>query len=217
MQDDLEASERRLVAALARIEGLVEAIPPARPAPAPGAAAAADGQPALARLLEESRAENLRLGDEIAALRERQAGQIARMRDRLEGLNRRLAASGAEAARLVAANRRLAEANRALIAAAAAPVDDAAGGEARGGAVLAALEAEIESLRAARAAEVGQMGDILDALERMLAQGGGAALGAAIDGADMLADGAAAAKGPAPDPDGASPPDTPGAAQADRS
>lgn len=79
-----------------------------------------------------------------------------------------LARAEQDAARLAAANDALAEANRALLA----------GPEAGDGA-SAALEAEIEALRAARAAEISQLSEIVHELDRLLAAegetGGGAA------------------------------------------
>ncbi|KGJ06330.1 hypothetical protein SAMN04487972_101233 [Paracoccus halophilus] len=133
MRDDLNASEKRLIAALDRIDHFLDR-------------AAAAGAPA-AEQLQQSGDENRRLTDELAQLRTRQGETHERLQE-----------AGREAARLVAANEALAEANRALIAGTGAPAD----------AARRALEAEIESLRAAHAAEEGQMQDILAALDRML-------------------------------------------------
>ena len=142
MRDDLTASEKRLTAALDRIDRLIDR-----------AAAPAADQGAL----HDSRAENQRLSQELAALHQRQSATLASCEARLAEAHRRLVDAGQEAARLAAANDALAEANRALIDAAGLPQDQA----------LDALQAEIAALRAARAAEVAQMGDIIDTLDRM--------------------------------------------------
>ncbi|MFT4014352.1 MAG: hypothetical protein QM682_13310 [Paracoccus sp. (in: a-proteobacteria)] len=146
MKDDLNASEKRLIAALDRIDNFIDRAtrPPEGDAPA-----------AL-------RAENQRLNAELAELREREAKLLAGFETRLAEANERLNAAGDEAAALAAANEALAEANRQLIAAQA--------GQGAEPAALAAHEAEIAALKAARAAEMGQMGDIIDSLDRMLAQ-----------------------------------------------
>lgn len=161
---DLSTSERRLIVALDRLDYTVEqagrdltrlrARPAARVAPT----AAAPTAPSL-------QAENRQLSDDVVALHDRQAATLEAMRERLEETLERLAGAGEHMARLAAANDGLSAANRDLIAAAdgKAPAGDAARDTVR-----AALEAEIESLRAARAAEIAQMGEILDALDRML-------------------------------------------------
>lgn len=145
MRDDLTASETRLTAALDRIDRLIDR--------AVGATADADSGAEL----QDSRAENRRLSQELAALHERQAESLAACEARLAEAHQRLVAAGQEAARLSAANEELARANRALIDAAGLPQDEA----------RHALEAEVGALRAARAAEVAQMDDIIDTLDRM--------------------------------------------------
>lgn len=144
MRDDLTASEKRLTAALDRIDRLIDR-----------AAAGGGGDGAL----HDSRAENQRLSQELSALHERQSATLATCEARLAEAHQRLVAAGQEAARLAAANEALATANRALVEAAALTPDDA----------LQALQAELDALRAARAAEMAQMGDILDTLDRMAA------------------------------------------------
>ncbi|WP_323715762.1 hypothetical protein [Paracoccus aminovorans] len=160
MRDDLNASEKRLAAALDRIDRLIDRA--VRPGPEDGAGESG---------LDDSRAENRRLSQELAALHERQSATLAACEARLAEAHERLVAAGQEAARLSAANEDLARANRALIDAADLPQDEA----------RRALEAEIESLRAARAAEMAQMGDIIDTLDRMAGADGDA--GDAADGA----------------------------------
>ncbi|WP_233253402.1 hypothetical protein [Paracoccus binzhouensis] len=152
MRDDLNASEKRLIAALDRIDQFID-----RAAGRRGDPDGAPPDPGLAAQLHEARSENRRLSQELAALHERQSETLAACEARLAEAHRRLVDAGQEAARLAAANEALAEANRALIDAAGAPGDE----------VRRAFEAEIESLRAARAAEMAQMGDIIDTLDRL--------------------------------------------------
>lgn len=150
---DISVSERRLSAALDRIDQLLEA--------GTGRTSAADAA-ALAQLqarLDGLSAENAGLMAEIEALRARPAPEV-RDHDREAS---RLDVSPEQAARLSAANEQLAAANRALIEAASGSGDiDRATRE--------ALEAEIEALRAARAAEIGQLSEIMIELERVLAE-----------------------------------------------
>lgn len=153
----LSAAERRLIAALDRLDNAVEqagrrmaeadAAPP-KPPPRPSVAADAG------------------ISAEVASLRERQAAMLAAVQARLSEAHERMAAMGAEAARLASANEDLAQANRALIEATGGGAEAwAENGEV---ATFAALQAEVDALRAARAAEIAQMGEILDALDRML-------------------------------------------------
>lgn len=150
----LSAAERRLIAALDRLDHAVEQAG-RRMAETPAArhdipVAPADGA----------------ISPEIAALHDRQAATLEAMQTRLAEADERLAAAGEQAARLAAANEELAQANRALIeAAGGGPEAWADSGEV---ATFAALQAEVEALRAARAAEIAKMGEILDALDRML-------------------------------------------------
>lgn len=151
--NDISVAERRLVSALDRLDHTVDRAArrmaaAAQPAPAP---------PTPAPPPEASGDVSL----EIAALHDRQAATLEAMQMRLAEAHERLASAGEQAARLAAANDDLARANRALIEAA----DSGTGADQ---ATLQALEAEVESLRAARAAEIAQMSEILDALDRML-------------------------------------------------
>lgn len=153
---DLSAAERRLIAALDRMDHAVERA--ARRMAELGAAAVA---PAPA-----PSAPGTDVSAEVAALHDRQAATVEAMQQQLGRAHERLAETGARAAQLAAANDALAQANRQLAAAAGgAPADWARDG---GAAILAALEAELAALRAARAAEIAHMGEILDALDRML-------------------------------------------------
>lgn len=149
MKDDLNASEKRLIAALDRIDRFIDHTARDR-ATSPVGAVSGD-----ADLL----AENRRLSDELAALHDNQAALMANFETRLAQANERLHAAGDEAARLSAANEALAQANRALVSAQPVPSDED---------LRTALEAEIESLRATRVAEIAQMGDIVETLDRVL-------------------------------------------------
>lgn len=154
---DISVSERRLSAALDRIDQLLEV--------GTGRAARDDGAAveALQTRLDGLSAENARLVIEIEALRSRPAPPDDEALD--EAAPARLDGAAEQAARLVAANEELAAANRVLIEAASGSGDiDRATRE--------ALEAEIEALRAARAAEIGQLSDIMIELERVLADQG---------------------------------------------
>lgn len=149
----LSAAERRLIAALDRLDHAVEHAA-RRMAEAPAPRRDIDPAPSDAAL-----------SPEIAALHDRQAATLEAMQVRLAETDERLAAAGEQAARLAAANEELAQANRALIEAAGGPDAWSESGEV---ATFAALQAEVEALRAARAAEIAQMGEILDSLDRML-------------------------------------------------
>ena len=168
---DLSAAERRLIAALDRMDHAVEraARRLAELGPA-GPDAAAVAVPAG-------------VAGDIAALHDRQAATLAAMRAQLAQAHQRLTETGAQAAQLAAANETLAAANRRLVTAAGgAPEDWARDG---GAAMVEALEAELAALRAARAAEIAHMGEILDALDRMLGvPAAAAAAAAAADAAD---------------------------------
>lgn len=155
MRNDLNVSEKRLIAALDRIDQFLDRTALAQRA-SPSASSAGDAE---ARL-HELHAENQRLSQELAALHARQASMLSDCETRLAQAHERLVQAGQEAARLSAANEALTSANRALIATqdqGASPDD-----------IRLALEAEVESLRAVRAAEVAQMGEIVDALDRMI-------------------------------------------------
>lgn len=147
---DITASERRLSAALDRLDHLLEVAPP-RPASDDGAVQD------LTRQLQEQQARNADLQRQLDDLRHRS--------DDDGGLQARLDQAAEQVARMAAANEDLITANRDLLDA------HATGGigpdEGR-----AALEAEIAALRAARAAEMAQMSEIMTELERLLADDG---------------------------------------------
>lgn len=155
---DISVSERRLSAALDRIDQLLEAGTGHRR----DAQASADtpDRAAFETRIEDLQSENARLAGELAALRADRGGPLEAA---LAEARTRLTGASEQAARLSAANEELAEANRVLIEAASSE----GGSE---DASIAALEAEIEALRAARAAEIAQMGDIMQELERLLSE-----------------------------------------------
>lgn len=151
---DINASERRLSAALDRLGQLLDAAP--RPA-------AADPRQieALTLQLQEAEAQNARLNRELEMARQGTA-QPDHGAD-LADLQARIEAASEQAARLAAANEDVVAANRSLIEAqdtGGIGVDE----------VRDALEAEIQALRAARAAEMAQMSEIMAELERLLAE-----------------------------------------------
>ena len=159
---DIAASERRLSAALDRMDQLLDSSGFSREG-----AGTAISDPGVSEELAAVRAENTQLRSEIDELRraERPAGdEISE-----DAVDERLADAGEQAARLAAANDELAAANQALI--------EAVSGQGDADAVTSirqALEAEIEALRAARAAEISNLGDIIMELERLLPESDGA-------------------------------------------
>ncbi|MBD9526824.1 hypothetical protein [Paracoccus sp. PAR01] len=156
MKDDLNASEKRLIAALDRIDNFID-----RTALLRSAVPDTGGGEAAAEL-QESRAHNQRLSDELAALRASHSSAVAGFESRLKVMNERLAEAEERAVELAAANEALASANRALVEADGPLAEDA---------IRRAQKAEIESLRAARQAERGKLGEIIDTLDRMLGVG----------------------------------------------
>ncbi|MDO5632175.1 MAG: hypothetical protein Q4G22_10090 [Paracoccus sp. (in: a-proteobacteria)] len=142
---DIATAERRLSAALDRIDYLLET---GRLRQIP-AAPASDSD--LAARLDAALAENERLSQELAVAQNHApaADTANRLQEAIE-----------EIARLALANEELSNANRALI--------EAQPGENSDQASIAALEAEIQALRAAREAEIAQLGDIMAELERLM-------------------------------------------------
>lgn|GEM_PF-1254111 len=148
MNNDLNASEKRLIAALDRLDGFIDRMA----ATGAGAGPAPEG---------DIRQDNRDISDDLSALVDEQAEQLAELEARLVATDERLNVAGDEIARLAAANEALASANRELIASQPdSPADE----------VRRALQAEIDSLRAARVAEAGQMAEIADTLDRMLGE-----------------------------------------------
>jgi hypothetical protein len=157
MRDDLTASEKRLIAALDRLDHFIDRAALMR-GEAVAAPPIAEDPAGIEHSLHAARTENQRLSNELMLAHERQQAQLAASQAELAAAHDRLLAAGQEAARLAATNETLAAANRALIAATGEPADEA----------RLALEAEIESLRAIRDAEIAQMGDLLSMLDQMI-------------------------------------------------
>ncbi|WP_299838785.1 hypothetical protein [uncultured Paracoccus sp.] len=147
---DIKASERRLAAALDRMDYLLETA-------APRQAGQGGADPALQARLDQALADNDRLQAALEAMR-----QPPQSPSDLDGQDDgRLIDLADHAARLSQANEELVAANRGLIEAMAGDTDGVE-------AVAVALEAEIEALRAARAAEIAQIAEIMAELQRML-------------------------------------------------
>lgn len=146
---DISASERRLSAALDRLDQLLDSQPV--PAPSEDAGQIHD----LTRQLEQLQGENDRLKQAAAQPDREQPSQD------LDETRRQLDEARQRNAELAAANDELANANRNLIEA-----------QETGGIgadeVRDALEAEVKALRAARQAEIAQMSEIMAELERLL-------------------------------------------------
>ncbi|WP_411837334.1 hypothetical protein [Paracoccus sp. ME4] len=143
---DITASERRLSAALDRMDQLLDAGLPARADTGLIAELTQQRDEALARLAERPDAAPEAAADTVD----------------LGGLQARLDAATEQAAALARANDALIAANRDLIE---AQETGGIGPDEQ----MAALEAELDALRAARAAEMAQMSEIMTELERLLA------------------------------------------------
>lgn len=176
MMGDLTVSEKRLIAALDRIDYTIERAAERLSAVDVTAAAVIDvtetvgavnadsdagSDPDLRAELQQLRDENARLTDALTAAEAARAQAQAR----LDTLAERLNQQSQEAARLVATNETLSNANRNLLS--RADSGGASADEAR-----VALEAELDALRSARTAEIAQFSEVLDTLEAMLADSG---------------------------------------------
>lgn len=157
MRDDLTASEKRLIAALDRLDHFIDRAALMR-GEAVAAPPIAEDPAGIEHSLHAAQTENQRLSGELMLAHERQQAQLVASEAKLAATHDRLLAAGQEAARLAATNETLVAANRALIAATGEPADE----------IRLALEAEIELLRAIRDAEIAQMGDLLSMLDQMI-------------------------------------------------
>ena len=157
MRDDLTASEKRLIAALDRLDHFIDRAALMR-GEAVAAPPIAEDPAGIEHSLHAAQTENQRLSGELMLAHERQQAQLVASEAKLAATHDRLLAAGQAAARLAATNETLVAANRALIAATGEPADE----------IRLALEAEIESLRAIRDAEIAQMGDLLSMLDQMI-------------------------------------------------
>lgn len=145
--NEIAASERRLSAALDRIDQLLES--------GPSRVVSEGGSDSLGEL-DALSAENRRLKAEIAELRNNQSAEAVIASPATD------TDAGEQAARLSAANEELIAANRVLL--------DAAETDAAGDAIRKACDAEVEALRAARFAEIANLAEIMGELDRLLGQ-----------------------------------------------
>lgn len=158
---DISASERRLSAALDRLDQLLDTQPAAVPVTAPGEDPAQIA--ALTLQLEQLQAENdqLRQAPAVEAPAVQPDQDTVQPDQDQDDLRRQLDEATQRNAEMAVANDQLAEANRNLIEA-----------QETGGIgadeIRDALEAEVKALRAARQAEIAQMGEIMAELERLL-------------------------------------------------
>ncbi|RWR34079.1 hypothetical protein D2T29_04050 [Sinirhodobacter populi] len=175
---DIAEYERRIAFALERIGRQVGALQARAAGPAPAAApgappppsglgedadaamlAAADEIHSLRAELEAERQANAQMSDRVRALREKQETTLSAMERRLVAAAQQAETAQAELDRLKRANLDLAQANRALIEAA---------GDAPQHLINSALQAEVETLRAARAIEAAELDQIIAALTPIL-------------------------------------------------
>lgn len=164
---DIAEYERRISFALERIGRGVEILG-ARAVAAPetnaqdtGAQAPqADGElAALREALDAERTANAQLSERVRAIRDKQETTLSALEKKLAQATRNLETAQSEITRLKRANAELTTSNRLL---------SDAGGAIEPHLLNRAMQAELESLRAARAAEALEMGAILGALDPIL-------------------------------------------------
>ena len=169
---DISELEGRITAALDRIARAAEAAR-ATEGTQPGATdsggaqsgaapAKATSEIALREALEAERSANAQLTERVRAIKEKQENMVAQIERKLARATSQLDVQGLELRRMKRANAQLAEANRRLIEAREQ-------GEGSDGATIGkALQAELESLRAARRAEMAEMEEILGELRPLI-------------------------------------------------
>jgi DNA repair exonuclease SbcCD ATPase subunit len=156
--------ERRIKSALERIASAAESASAAPKSTAAGPPAdTVDGEAALREALEAERGANAQLTERVRAIKEKQETMVSQIERKLARATAQLDVQGLELQRLKRANAQLAEANRRLIAAA-----ETGGGTA--GAAQKALQAELESLRAARRAEMAELEEIMGELRPLVGE-----------------------------------------------
>ncbi|HEY0213459.1 MAG TPA: hypothetical protein VGC40_07720 [Paenirhodobacter sp.] len=121
--------------------------------------AAAEEIHSLRAELETERAASAQMSDRVRALRDKQETTLSAMERRLVAAGQLAEAAQDELTRLKRANLDLAAANRALIEAAGDPAPHL---------INSALQAEVETLRAARALEVAELDQLIGALAPIL-------------------------------------------------
>ncbi|PCD77689.1 hypothetical protein [Pseudothioclava arenosa] len=160
---DFAAAAAQVEAALAETQEMGQsAAPVVAPAEAPVTTPDPAQEAELAQLreaLDAERMANAQLSERVRAIREKQENTLSALEKRLAATTRALEALKAEASRLKRANADLAAANQSLVA---------AGPEGAGALVNRAMQAELESLRAARGAEAAELADLISALEPVL-------------------------------------------------
>lgn len=158
---DIVELEKRISAALMRLQAALEAAPP----PAPGASAPADAAEIarLAEALAVERDANAQLTERVRAIRERQDATVVPLEKRIEVMTAQLDTQGIELQRMRKTNIQLREALRALREAVAAGITDAH-------LINKVMLAELDALRAARMAEMAEMEEILAELDPLLAE-----------------------------------------------
>lgn len=159
----------RITAALDRIAKAAESAPAATA----GAGAAGTGdsaagnqgdgaaEAALREALEAERTANAQLTERVRAIKDKQETMVAQIERKLARATGQLDVQGLELQRLKRANSQIAEANRRLIAA----QDD---GGIDAGLADKALQAELESLRAARRSEMAELEEIMGELKPLI-------------------------------------------------
>lgn len=163
---DIAELERRISAALARIDAGVEALaamPTAAPATRPSPIRDDAEIARLAEELDAERTANTQLTERVRAIKEKQEGVVGALEAKVERLTGQLNAADAEIQRLKRLNDDLSEANRALGAAAAA-------GVAEPDLINRSMMEELEAMRAARAAEIAEMNEILAELKPLIGE-----------------------------------------------
>lgn len=159
---DIAELERRISAALARIEAGVEVLG-AVPAEAAPAARDEAGVARLTEELEAERAANAQLTERVRAIKEKQETMVGALEKKVERLTAQIDAADAEIRRLKQLGDELTETNRALTAAAAAGVAEPA-------LINRSLMSELDALRAQRAAEIAEMDGILAELKPLIGE-----------------------------------------------
>lgn len=159
---DIAELERRISAALARIEAGVEMLgaAPAETVPAPR------DEDEIARLteaLEAERTANAQLTERVRAIKEKQEAIVGALEKKVERLTAQIDAADAEIKRLKRLGDDLMETNRALTAAAAAGVAEPA-------LINRSLMSELEALRGQRASEIAEMDEILAELKPLIGE-----------------------------------------------
>ncbi len=161
--------ERRISAALDRIDKGVDALTriPAAASPAatadPEAQARSEELTQLRAALEAERSSNAELTERVRALRERQDTAISGLERRLARATEQLDAQGLELRRMKKANAELMEVTRELRAGSADTASEA-------DLLSRSMSAELEALRAERRAEAAEMEEILAALDPLITE-----------------------------------------------